>query len=62
MMPASADGGVTNVIVATNDGSIRVLGDIEWTDAGSSDSLTLNAGRAITELILRVQALVFRRH
>jgi filamentous hemagglutinin family protein len=40
-------GGITNVIVGTSNGSIKVEGAIRFINTGASDSLTLNAGNAV---------------
>ena len=37
---------MSNIIVGNNDGVVRVVGDIEWTNAGLSDNLTFDPGEA----------------
>ena len=44
---ATPGGGISSIIVGTNSESIRVLGHVDWVNAGASDNLTLNAGRAV---------------
>ena len=43
---ATAGGGITNIILGTG-GSIHFNGAVNWTNAGASDLLTLNAGQNI---------------
>jgi len=40
-------GGISSIIVDTNNGSIKVTGTVQWKNAGASDTLTLNAGKAV---------------
>ena len=42
----TAGGGTTSIILGTNNGSIRIVGDVRWVNSGQSDNLTLNPGKA----------------
>ena len=43
----TAGGGTTSIILGTNNGSIKIVGDVRWVNSGNSDNLTLNAGKAV---------------
>src|SRR6185312_2271709 len=43
----SGGSGVTDVIVDSYSGSIKIVGQVNWANAGASDSLTLIAGKNI---------------